>query len=562
MRASSDLLFPTDIIEDRDGNLWFATIKSGVTRYDGKTFTQFTPADGLPHDRVNRFLVDRQGDLWIATAGGLCRYDGKEFQTVTTQDSPSGSDVSCVFEDSGGNLWFGIYAGGVRKFDRKNFQQFTTDDGLLSNTVYSIHENEKGQMIFLTAGGITTYTPPEEKVSPPISVTEVVADKAYPMPKTLKIPSTTPRINFAYHGISFKTKRMRYNYMLEGYDADWQATWDESTSYENLKPGDYTFKVIAINRDLFYSEVPVTVHLQIVPPFYQRTSFLLPTVGGGTILITVLIILSIGYVKRRREVQAYQELAVQELQDANQVQMPLMPDSAPPIEGLEIAGKCLPANTVSGDFFDYLAGKRNEVTLVVADVCGKAMKGAMNAVMTDGILRTAAMEQGEFTPASLMITLNNALKGRLERYMNVTMVIGMIDTESQTLTLSNAAHHAHPLLLRHGEVQILKMGGMPLGMMTGVQYDEEQFPMQSGDVIIFMTDGIIEAQANEEQYSDSGRLAETITKFTPDMPAEAMVDAVINDAITFGGEKAQRDAKSNARLRLSDDMTVVVAKVL
>jgi len=278
------------------------------------------------------------------------------------------------------------------------------------------------------------------------------------------------------------------------------------------------------------------------------------------------------------QIEAQKKAVEQELQDAHQVQMSLMPDTAPLIKGLEIAGKCLPANTVSGDFFDYLTGQtQNEITLVVADVTGKAMKGAMNAVMTDGMLRTAAIEQGQFTPASLMTTLNNILKGRLERYMNVTMVIGTIDTDAMTLTLANAAHHAHPLRLRDSAIQTLKTGGMPLGMKAGVQYAEEQFPLQSGDMIIFMTDGIIEARDSEEQqYSDSGRLEETILQFTPDWSAESMVEAILNDAMDFGGDKLARDANpndvlisvpnrnqnKNGRLRLTDDMTVVVAKVL
>jgi len=562
----------TDIIGDRNGQMWFSGLHYGVRRYDGERFTQFTTENGLPSNVCTSLLEDSNGNIWIGTEGGLCRYekplrpesklrDGETFRTYTTEDGLSGNIIGFVlgsiFEDSLGNLWFGVATGSVNKFDGKNFQQFTTNDGLLSNLAFQVMEDEAGNMIFLTSKGITTYTPPKEKIPLPVFVTEIVADKVYLNPKDLIIPSTT-RISFAYHAVSFKTKRMRYNYMLKGYDKAWKGTWDESVSYDNLKPGVYTFEVIAINRDLVYSE-PAAVKLEVIPdPRDQQIAQLESELQ-----------------RRNRELEA-------ELQDAHNVQMSLMPETAPEIEGVEIAGRCIPANTVSGDFFDYLAGKNNKVAIVVADVCGKAMKGAMNAVMTDGILHTAAIEQGEFTPASLMMTLNNALKGRLERYMNVTMVIGMIDAESQTLTLSNAAHHAHPLLLRrsqtflegkgferenprfslHGEVQILKMGGMPLGMMAGIQYSEKQFPLENGDVLIFMTDGIIEAQANEEQYSDSGRLEETITKFTKEMPAEAMVDAIINDAIDYSGDKAQRDAKDNARLRLSDDMTVVVAKVL
>jgi len=347
---------------------------------------------------------------------------------------------------------------------------------------------------------------------------------------------------------------MRYNYILEGYESDWHKTWDERAEYENLKPGNYTFKVTAIDRDLIYSEEPATVKLKVVPPFYLRAGFLAPTVGFGTILLTVLTTVSIGYIKRRREVQAYQRAAVEELRDANRVQMFLMPETAPPIEGVEIAGKCIPANTVSGDFFDYLEGKRkNEIALVVADVTGKAMKGAMNAVMTDGILRMAAEEMEMFSPGLLMTRMNRILEARTERLMNVTMVIGIIDASAKTLTLANAGHHVLPLLCREGNIQQLQVTGFfPLGVVKDTQYSEETFQLQSDDVLILMTDGIIEAQDSAENYySDSGRLEETIRKFTQEQSASTMVEAILNDAMSFGGDKSARD----------DDMTVVVARI-
>jgi len=145
-----------------------------------------------------------------------------------------------------------------------------------------------------------------------------------------------------------------------------------------------------------------------------------------------------------------------------------------------------------------------------------------------------------------------SLKGRLRE--------GSVSEGEITLTLANAAHHAHPLLLRNGEIQALKTGGLPLGMRAGIKYSEEQFPLQSGDVLVLMTDGIIEAKArprakrrdsNEQLYSDSGRLEETISQFTQEQSAETMVESLLNDAMDFGGDKTTRD----------DDMTVVVAKI-
>jgi len=100
-------------------------------------------------------------------------------------------------------------------------------------------------------------------------LTEVIADEVYQTPKKLKISSTPPRISFSYHGLSFSTKRVRYNYFLEGVDDDWQATWEKTVSYNNLKPGEYTFKVIAINRDLTSSETSATVAFKIVLPWYD-----------------------------------------------------------------------------------------------------------------------------------------------------------------------------------------------------------------------------------------------------------------------------------------------------
>ena len=152
------------------------------------------------------------------------------------------------------------------------------------------------------------------------------------------------------------------------------------------------------------------------------------------------------YYQERLRVFAYQQEAVLELAAARRVQMGLMPLVAPTVEGLEIAGRCVSANTVSGDFFDYLEGD-NEIAIVVGYVTGHGMQGAMNAVMTDGILHSVAKGQEIQSPAQLMSDLNEVLNGRLEDQMNVTMVIGLINGVAKKLVLANAGHHAHPQLL-------------------------------------------------------------------------------------------------------------------
>ena len=563
------------LTEDHQGNIWIGTWHGGISRYDGTRFTNFTADDGLVSNSVQSIFTDSRGRIWIGTGNGLSMYDGALFTTIPQF---SGNYILSITEDRKGYLWFGTLQNGVIKTDGKVLTHITTNDGLPDNSVGAFREDKDGNIWIGTEEGLAKYTP--NPIVPLIHIESVVADKVYTNPNLFSSPNgelpaklgsdgdnleisipAGKNVRINYLGISFRTRPEAMQYLYQLHDAeqtvslfdDWQEpTNKRSVDYLNLKPGTYTFKVKVVDIDLNYSQ-PTSLTLKVMPPFYLMGVFLAPTMSFGTILLATLIILATSLIKRRREVRAYERSAVEELQDANRVQMMLMPDQAPSIEGLEIAGKCLPANTVSGDFFDYLVGKgENQIGLVVADVCGKAMKGAMNAMMTDGILHSVAKDMEKLSPASLMMGLNEVLKGRLEQYMNVTMVIGVIDADANTLTLANAAHHAHPFLLRDGEIQVLKTGGLPLGMRAGIQYTEEQFELQSGDVLILMSDGIIEAKDSEEnEYSESGRLEQTIGKFTLDLSSEAMVDAIINDAIDFGGDKTNRD----------DDMTVVVAKV-
>jgi serine phosphatase RsbU (regulator of sigma subunit) len=109
----------------------------------------------------------------------------------------------------------------------------------------------------------------------------------------------------------------------------------------------------------------------------------------------------------------------------------------------------------------------------------------------------------------------------------------------------------------------LRLGGFPLGIRAGFQYTEERIQLKSGDVVVLMTDGIIETQDDEGRfYSDSGRLEEILGRFTSgvrrdnqstkvDVSAEAIVEAIFNDTLSFGRDKTARD----------DDMTVVVARI-
>ena len=79
--------------EDKTGNLWFGTGGGGVSRYDGKSFTTFTTAQGLANNFVCSITEDKTGNLWFGTGGGVSRYDGKSFTTFTTAQGLANNGV-------------------------------------------------------------------------------------------------------------------------------------------------------------------------------------------------------------------------------------------------------------------------------------------------------------------------------------------------------------------------------------------------------------------------------------------------------------------------------------
>jgi len=542
------------IHRDFDGMMWFGTYLYGVYRYDGKDFVNFTTEDSLAGSSVWSIHRGPDGMMWFGTwDDGLFRYDGKEFVNFTIEDGLAHNQIMCIYRDVDENMWIGTDGGGVCCYDGTAWTSLDTRDGLAGKTVKSIYQDADNSFWFATDGGATRYRPSDKP--PKAQIVSVTTDQSYQDLSAIPSFTTGQRITIEYNAIDFKTvpEKRQYRCRIRETESAWGKPIKLTFSdYIFEEPGKYNFEVQAIDRDLNYSQ-PASVTLTIIPLWYKNGWIVFPSAGAIFVLLISSIFFGLRYYVQRQNVRAYERAAVQELQDANQMQMALMPTNAPSIGGLEIAGKCIPANTVSGDFFDYLEGKQqSEIALVVADVTGKAMKGAMNAVMADGILHAVAKDMMELSPASLMMVLNDVLKGRMEQDMNVTMVIGTIDVETKTLTIANAAHHAYPLLLSNGEIQPLKTGGLPLGMKAGVKYSEEEFQLASGDVIIFMTDGIIEAQDSEERhYSESGRLENTILQFTPEQPVEAMVDAILNDAMDFSRNKSTRN----------DDMTVVAAKI-
>ncbi|NML23992.1 hypothetical protein HHL16_24135 [Pseudoflavitalea sp. G-6-1-2] len=104
-----------DVLEDRKGNLWFASKDSGVYYYNGKTFQHFTTKDGLASNSALHIYEDKAGNIWF----GASRYDGKSFRTFTAKDGFPGNSIRLLLEDKTGKLWFGAQGENMFVYDGK-----------------------------------------------------------------------------------------------------------------------------------------------------------------------------------------------------------------------------------------------------------------------------------------------------------------------------------------------------------------------------------------------------------------------------------------------------------
>ena len=232
----------------------FSDIDKGFARWHPEEGLKFYGIeDGLIDDRVNDLLLNRNSNLWIATQSGLACFDGSTFRTFTTEDGLLCSRIHCLFEDSQGHLWLGTDRGVVH-YDGQLFQTIKSPH---IEPVLQILEDRDGNFWFGTIPNtLVRYRP--RQTAPTVRLLQVIADKVYEDLEEVVLSTTDQQVIFEYKGMSFSThpRDMLYIYRLKGYDADWQpATRKMRAYYRELRPGDYTFEVRAIDRDLNYSEI-------------------------------------------------------------------------------------------------------------------------------------------------------------------------------------------------------------------------------------------------------------------------------------------------------------------
>lgn len=146
------------MLEDQEGNLWFGTDGNGVSKFDGKRFTNFDTKNGLSGDIVLSIAEDKSGHLWFGTSTGVTQYDGTKFTKYTKGSGFPINPIKDILKDAQGNLWFASFGDGLTKFDGLHLTQYRKKDGLASDSIKCIYQDAKGQIWAGTnTAGLTVY---------------------------------------------------------------------------------------------------------------------------------------------------------------------------------------------------------------------------------------------------------------------------------------------------------------------------------------------------------------------------------------------------------------------
>lgn len=295
-------MFTYNILEDFNGNLWFATFSNGVFCYNVSTqqwrnyLSNEKDSTSISYNKVISIYEDSKKRLWFMTLGeGFCRYN-PETDNFTRYDMSKGFPSNTIYkmvEDKQGNLWITTNYGLVCfNPDTDSKHVYTTANGLLSNqfNFQSGHRDKKGRIYLGSINGFIVFDPEtfvENTFLPPVVITDFylfnkrlsVDSPASPLEKSItysneiELDANQNSFSLQVAALSYQAPEMnRLEYKLEGFDREWYTVGRNSMiNYSNLPYGSYTLRIKGSNSDGKWNEKERVLDIRIRPPFYLST---------------------------------------------------------------------------------------------------------------------------------------------------------------------------------------------------------------------------------------------------------------------------------------------------
>jgi len=268
--------------------------------------------------------------------------------------------------------------------------------------------------------------------------------------------------------------------------------------------------------------------------------------------VQTLSILAANFAVSLENARLYEQVARDEarldrdLQAAKRIQGALLRPVSSEDYGLDMAARYLSAREVGGDLYDFLRYGPQQLGIALGDVSGKGTAAALYGAVAIGIMRSLAPQK--LQPAEMLRQMNQIIGERRIEGRFMTACFATWQKGRSKLRVANAGQ-SQPLLYKDGRCGKIELTGFPLGIFEDVTYDEWGVSLDSGDILVFHSDGIAETANSEGQFFGMERLRK-IVEDQHKLTASELIDRVFSEVDWFSDSAA-----------LSDDRTLVVIKV-
>lgn len=264
-------------------------------------------------------------------------------------------------------------------------------------------------------------------------------------------------------------------------------------------------------------------------------------------LLTSQTAIIIEKVRLHEEVVEKKRIEAQ-LEIARQVQLELLPDNDPLMDGFDISAYVFPTEEVSGDYYDWVSMSDDQIGIIVADAVGKGIPAALLMSFLRASMRTAA--QIGYAPHIAFSKVSKLLHDSIDENKFITGIYGILDSTNRTFVFSNAGHNPPILVSPNGEFRSVDFGDVPLGMFEGVFYHQHFLRLDQGQMLVLYTDGITEAANADGEEFGLERLAQCVAA-AGELPAKKMIKKIRTALNDF-----------TERYSLDDDGTLFIVKAL
>jgi ligand-binding sensor domain-containing protein len=570
-----------------DDTLWFGTF-FGISVYSANMLRE-APEQMFPPERarsdmlkstplpptmtradISAVVKGKDGTDWFGTRNGLVRRRGGQWRTFTVGNTSGGLPISDVYSLAmlDGRLVVGTRVGMAFYDERANvWSTLTAQDGLPDGVCDRLDVSQRGRLCVKTIAPskqhcLTLPEPPETYLvidktvctqsrkgtrsvyrlqSLPSPMTQTIAGRtllAASLPEqVVKSRHLTVRAFAVSPWRSASSEKFQYQFELDGKRSAWQR---EPVYTFDLTNGSYVVRVRACDR--FLNIDPTAAELSIRARIPLPNWIFWMTGSGCALLLCVLLF---GIVTHRQRVERIR--LKRELEMGHDMQERFLPNREVQYGDYDIVSRYLPAKEVGGDFYNVFPLGDDKIGLVIGDVSGKGVEGAMFMPVAMSVVEVIGCET-HLSPAVVLRQANSHLYPKLQpQYMMVTLFYGVLDIQAHVLTFANAGQH-YPLLCQEGRSEELKYPGMPLGKILNPFYEDHTIQIAPHGTLVLCSDGFVDIIGRDGEVLGFERFYEMVRNHSH-LSATQMVGRLLDAALRFANGHEERD-----------DLTLVIVK--